>query len=296
MDGDLSKRARNWLLARLKKAANSDSYTVKAIHPALREILAWCDEAELVPGRTLGAGYVFETGVVPAIDAELQARGFAALSADLSGRDRARASELTVDEKQAGVRPTERQVLLAITDPRLLAAIAGRLYPSAGEIQQSNLEADVELLDLSSYQQLVVIENRDTFNDWHRYAARAGLSRPLVVYRGHEHWHSRACKTLLRRWHAQRADGPSVYFGDCDLAGLRIAVSAGYRALLTPPHAWLEANLIRAHYPSKQLKYLPQLVREAPPGWRGLLRQLSTGQAGLRQQWMTSAPLGLLYR
>ena len=54
MDGDLSRRARNWLAARYQPSAAGSTLTVKSIQPALKEILAWCDEAELTPGRTLG--------------------------------------------------------------------------------------------------------------------------------------------------------------------------------------------------------------------------------------------------
>ena len=141
-----------------------------------------------------------------------------------------------------------------------------------------------------------MIENRDTFNDWHQYAAHAGLSRALVVYRGHDRWHSRACKALLRRWRDLRPEGVSVYFGDCDLAGLQIAVSAGYQALLLPRFDWLRDHQNSGHYAPQHLKYLPQLLRDCPPGWQPLLRQLAGQRAALRQQWMTGVPLQLLRR
>ena len=70
--------------------------------------------------------------MIPAIDAELQARGFAALTADLAGLDRAGASTQTWDEKQAGVRPMDCLVLIAMRDPQWLAAVSARLYPSGG--------------------------------------------------------------------------------------------------------------------------------------------------------------------
>jgi hypothetical protein len=137
----------------------------------------------------------------------------------------------------------------------------------------------------------VVVENRDSFNDWHQYQVPDGLKHALVVYRGDNKYHSVACKSLLKLWRHRYVNKPRIFFGDCDLAGLRIALSAQYTSLLLPEIEVLQKQLITAHYPYKQEKYLTGLQAVCPLGWQGILNLMHNQKAGLRQQWMYGLPL-----
>ena len=84
-----------------------------------------------------------------------------------------------------------------------------------------------------------------------------------------------------------RPSCPVIYFGDFDLAGLRIAVSGKCTHLLLPPIHWLESRLVTQHYPEEQEKFLSGLEKECPIGWQPLLQLMRDKRAGLRQQKMS---------
>jgi hypothetical protein len=64
---------------------------------------------------------------------------------------------------------------------------------------------------------------------------------------------------LLKNWLDSEYNKPAIYFGDYDLAGLRIALSAGYSHLLLPQYSWLTAQAIKQHHPANQQKYSARL-------------------------------------
>jgi hypothetical protein len=140
-------------------------------------------------------------------------------------------------------------------------------------------------LKLDDFDSLVIVENRDSFNDWFEYQPYTNLSKPLVIYRGDKH-HSTACKILLKIWLNTQNNKPTIYFGDFDLAGLRIAISGGYSHLLLPEYKWLEEKLIKLHNPDVQQKYFARLEQDCPESWKHLLSLMSNTRAGLRQQKM----------
>jgi hypothetical protein len=287
MTDDLSLRAKNLLAAQHLKLMLDVTAQTKASH-ALTEILSWCEESEFRPGKWIRAKqtYRFEQSQIDKIEHILLQQGFASIYDKFDQDTHQSASHRNPNEKQGKIKPTQHLVLAAVTQKTALDAMQQHLYTC----QQVNIELDVTRLNLDSFESLVVVENRDSFNDWFEYQPYTNLSKPLVIYRGDKH-HSTACKTLLKSCLSAQSNKPAIYFGDFDLAALRIAVSAGYTQLLLPAYARLAAQAIKQHYPSNQEKYLTKLQRDCPTGWQPLLHLMGNKRAGLRQQKMYQTPL-----
>jgi hypothetical protein len=169
------------------------------------------------------------------------------------------------------------------------------LFKLADTPAQLNLELDIRTLDLLLFDYLVVVENRDCFNQWHRYQIPSSLSRVLVIYRGHDKYHSTGCKALKSRWFADKGNKGQVYFGDFDLDGLAIAIDSNipYQYLLLPEMAALTMQLDPLHYDEKNAFRLRQLNQRCPPQWHSVMALLLNEKKGLRQQWMFERELVL---
>jgi hypothetical protein len=290
MADDLSLKAKRLLAIQHSKLLLDEGAVANASR-TLNEILGWCDDLEFQPGKWLKPNkmYRFDRDYITQINQTLLDEGYASIF-DNFNQDNHRSTALrNPNEKQGKHKPTHHLILAAVTARVVLDAVDPCFYPS----KQANIELDVNQLRIDTFDCLVIVENRDSFNDWFEYKHDVSLANPLVIYRGDKH-HSTACKRLLRRWLHTQGHKPSVYFGDCDLAGLRIAVSAGYSHLLLPEYTWLSKHLIKPHYPVPQHKYLARLERDCPTGWQPLLHLMRDKRAGLRQQKMYQTPL-ILY-
>ncbi len=289
MADDLSLKAKRLLAAQHSKLSRDDAAVANASR-ILNEILNWCDDLEFQPGKWLKPNkiYRFDREYIAQINQTLLDEGYASIFDNFNQDNHRSAAQRNPDEKQGKRKPTHHLILAAVTDRVALGAINQYFYLS----QQTNIELDVSQLKLETFECLVVVENRDSFNDWFEFKHYVSLANPLVIYRGDKH-HSTACKTLLRRWLNTQGHKPSIYFGDYDLAGLRIATSAGYSHLLLPEYTWLSQHLIKPHYPDNQHKYLARLERDCPTGWQLLLHLMGEKRAGLRQQKMYQTPLML---
>ena len=288
---DLSPKAKRLLAAQHQKLLLDES-AVANNSGILAEILNWCGDIEFEPGKWIKANktYRFERGHISYINQTLLDEKYASIFDDFKQHNHRSASLTNPNEKQGKIKPTHHLILTAVTDRKMLDIVDQNFYSDLS--QQINIELDINQLKLDDFDCLIIVENRDSFNDWFEYKSYTNLSNPLVIYRGDKH-HSTACKTLLKRWLNIKYNKPAIYFGDCDLAGLRIATSAGYSHLLLPEYKWLAERVIKQHYPDNQLKYLARLEQDCPKGWLLLLKLMSENRAGLRQQRMYQAPLVL---
>jgi hypothetical protein len=283
---DLSPRAKKLLRDKYSKLWHED-YVVLGKGPAAQEIKNWCNEHGIDIGIGLQnnrLGKVSRAGV-DSLEETLKAQ-FASIFTDFSQDTHQTAATKSNDEKIGKIKPTHHLLLVALTESNFIQAIGNKFYPSG----QFNIELDINQLDLRVFDSLVVVENRDSFNDWHRYQVPQELTHALVVYRGDKH-HSVACKRLLKLWRHLYPQKHRTFFGDYDLAGLRIALSGQYNALLLPEIKVLQKRLIAAHYPYNQEKYLRGLQASCPVGWKVILDLMLNAKAGLRQQWMYEYPL-----
>jgi hypothetical protein len=269
---------------------------VKANSGWLKKTLAWCGENGINLGRRAGGHFYIEVNGLTAIEKRLHQLGegsLAELITQLDG-DRINASSVSSNEKLAKELPMQHLVLSASIDLgfRLAQQVLFNLTDMPDQI---NLELDVRTLDLSLFDYLVVIENRDCFNAWHRYQIPSSLSCALVVYRGHEKSNCTGYTALKSRWFDEKGSHGQVYFGDFDIDGLAIAIDSkvAYQHLLLPTLDKLTSALKSLHFDDDNAYRQRDLVNRCPVQWQSLLDLLLTQQAGLRQQWMFDDELGL---
>ena len=282
MANDLSLRAKQLLATQHRKLLLDDAAVANA-SGILDEILTWCDDLEFQPGKWLKPNkmYRFDREYVAQINQTLLDEGYASIFDDFSQDTHRSAAQRNPNEKQGQLKPTHYLILAAVTEAKILDVVGQYFVLS----EQINIELDVTQLKLDDFDSLVIVENRDSFNDWFEYQPYTNLSKPLVIYRGDKH-HSTACKILLKIWLNTQNNKPTIYFGDFDLAGLRIAISGGYSHLLLPEYKWLEEKLIKLHNPDVQQKYFARLEQDCPESWKHLLSLMNNTSAGLRQQKM----------
>jgi hypothetical protein len=292
MANDLSLRAKQLLATQHRKLLLDDAAVANA-SGILDEILTWCDDLEFQPGKWLKPNkmYRFDREYVAQINQTLLDEGYASIFDDFSQDTHRSAAQRNPNEKQGQLKPTHHLILAAVTEAKILDVVGQFFYLS----EQINIELDVTQLKLDDFDSLVIVENRDSFNDWFEYQPYTNLSKPLVIYRGDKH-HSTACKILLEIWINTQNNKPTIYFGDFDLAGLRIAISGGYSHLLLPEYKWLAEKLIKQHNPDVQQKYFARLEQDCPESWKHLLSLMSDSRTGLRQQKMYQTSLKIYPR
>ena len=277
----LSLRAQKWLRERAQKARKMETLSRQKLKfgTVLQEVVEFSQNHGIQVGRPLNGGY-YEFN--PAAITEIQA--FCDFTQDFASLNRAQAAQLTGNEKVAGESPMDYRVMVAVPHSPML-----KPYQSP----QLNIEVDIRLLDLSAYSHLVVVENRDSFNDWWKFQVTDILENPLVVYRGHTE-EGRWLKHLRQQWAEQHDCVNTVYFGDFDLPGMRFAMD--YHAYLLPAESCLQHRLNSAHFSAEHESYAQGLQADCPDGWRSLLSLMLSQRKALRQQLMYDVELVLYSR
>ena len=254
-----------------------------------KQLLAWCSEREIQLGRGSDTHYFINDVGITAIDQWYDTHNKGSLTQinQLPSGDRIAMSRVSSNEKAAKELPTEHLVLIASTDLDLRLSQQS-LFGLPETPAQINQELDINNIDLSLFDYLIVVENRDCFNAWHNYQIQSCITRPLVVYRGHEQTHSKGCVELKSRWLKEKGKVGQVYCGDFDIDGLAIAINSNvsYQHLLLPTFEVLSGQLIPAHFDDNNAYHKRDLINRCPQQWQLLLNLLLTQQAGLRQQWM----------
>jgi len=292
MADDLSLKAKRLLASQHDKLLHDDTVVAKT-SSILNEILSWCDDLEFKPGKWIKPKktYRFDREALGQINKTLLDEDYASIFDNFCQDSHRSAAQRNPNEKQGKLKPTHNLILTAIIEGTVIGAVNQGFYPS----QQVNIELDIRHLKLDAFDHLIIVENRDSFNDWFEYNSFTRLSNSLVIYRGDNHY-STACKTLLKSWLNIQGSKPAIYFGDFDLAGFRIAISAGYSHLLLPEYHYLAKHVIKQHYPDNQQEYLTNLERDCPVGWQPLLSLMCDKRAGLRQQKMYQTSLKMYPR
>ncbi len=296
MDELLPKAALIELEKAQRKLLAGGDVKVKSSVGWLKKSLAWCDEHGIRLGRDAGAFFYIEHDGIGKVDAKLQAIGYSPLLHFQDGvtGDRCGATKVSPNEKDAKQLPTEHLVLTACSDLPLCLSYQSllQLPETPTQIQ---MELDIRTLDLMSYDYLVVVENRDCFTAWHQYKIPCELTGALVVYRGHESHHTKACQTLKGRWLDEKGECGQVFFGDFDPHGMGLAIEATtpYQHLLLPDVNWLQVHHVSSHFDESKAYSKRNLHRRCPEQWHSLLHLMYPQQIALRQQWMFDTQLKL---
>lgn len=290
---DLSGSARR-MLRRQAEKANVD-LVVSLTTNSGKEIHRYC-ENQCIIGKQLDSGRSFSLSrkQLQEIDNRLVEDGHASIFTDFSSLDRKQASELDVDEKKAGIKPTDFHLLVACNDFASKKALNNAFYLKSLQ-WQFNVEVNARYLDLSPFAYLVVIENRDSFNTWYQYNA-GDITCPLVVYRGDKRLHTKAVDLIVKRWQKEKSEQSLLYFGDLDIKGLSIAMEKPYGGLLLPSMDYIQRYASSAHFPPEQERFIASVEQQCPTEWSDLLNFLIRKRAGLRQQRMYDTKLSIYSR
>lgn len=296
MDELLSKAALTELEKAQRQLLLGSDVKVKSSSSWLRKSLAWCDECGIKLGRDAGNFFYIEQQGIDAIEQRLSLlkQGSLREHVDVLAGARDEVTSVTSDEKLATKLPTEHLMLSACVD--LSLRLSHQSFFNFAEIPpQVNIELDIHTIDLSRYDYLIVVENRDSFNQWHQYKISLDITRPLVVYRGHDKYHSKACSALKSRWLQEKGAVGQVYFGDFDIAGLSIAINSttAYQYLLLPPLDKLMPLLKSFHFNESYMHGQRAVTERCSVNWYPLLELLIERKKGLRQQWMIEFELAL---
>lgn len=192
---------------------------------------------------------------------------------------------LAIDEKTARQRPDDAHVL-----------IKGRLpFPLPSLAAELSLRVPLQSLALDAIEDLLVIENLDSFDHWQQYQAPPQVTNALLLYRGHGGW-ARGARRLLE---ALPASVRVTLFGDYDPAGLAIAVDLPrVDAVLAPPLSdALLAKSSRSHF-ERQYRSASHLESVELGGWQPLWDEIKARRASIKQQHMLAlqTPLRWLAR
>lgn len=144
------------------------------------------------------------------------------------------------------------------------------------------LPAPLASLELAAIEQVLVIENLDSFDDWQHFDAPAELAGCLVLYRGHGGL-ARGARRLLA---ALPPDTPVTAFPDYDPAGLAIAAALGASQLLLPE---LDERLLtkgsQTHF-LRQFRQATHLDGIELGGWQPVWDEMKQQARSIKQQHM----------
>jgi hypothetical protein len=177
-----------------------------------------------------------------------------------------------IDEKSARQRPDDGFVLVKGKLPAPLPALSPEL----------SLRVPLASLDLATVDQVLVIENLDSFDDWQHHDAPNELTDCLVLYRGHGGL-ARGARRLLSEL---PAGTPVTAFPDYDPAGLAIAAGLDATHLLLPePDPHLLAKGSHEHF-LHQYRQAAQLDGLDLGGWQDVWAEMKQHAVSLKQQHM----------
>ncbi|SDW10018.1 hypothetical protein SAMN05421783_101403 [Thiocapsa roseopersicina] len=198
--------------------------------------------------------------------------GFDPLEGVPQGNRREVASD-AIDEKIARERPDDRYVLVKGRLPEPLPQLASDL----------SVRVPVSGLNPDAIGQVVVIENLDSFDDWHAFRSPAELADALVLYRGHGGL-ARGTRNLL----SVLPEHVSVtVFPDWDPSGLLIALSLPRADSLLVPvlSEALVAKGSPEHF-ARQHREARHLGNADLGGWQAVWDAMKAARISLKQQHM----------
>jgi hypothetical protein len=134
-----------------------------------------------------------------------------------SEQDRIAISQYINNEKLADIKPSDHHVLVKSHNTPLM--IAGDTFHLP---QGTSLRLAFDDIDFSQFASIIIVENLDVFDVWHKVNLQLNIPPSLIVYRGHEHATAKGLKLLLANLPNNIA---VIMFADLDPKGLEIALT-----------------------------------------------------------------------
>lgn len=239
-------------------------------------ILKWCEEeclVSFVPPK--GDRFDYTQELLTAVAERLVQLGYAPLDEALARTSLEQAQQGRHEFKSNRAGPRADRVLLA--------------QRTGSEGTWQILDVAQSELDLTAYEQLVLVENLDCFYQLDSFALPLAPNA-LVIYRGDE-FYTQGAKTLRERWlvTGKRMD----YFGDIDAAGIAIAFQLGCQRIAGPSFNRFCETAHSSALSAEQFQTLQQVQRnhKIAPQLRDYLKYMESRQVGLLQQWLQQESL-----
>ena len=193
------------------------------------------------------------------------------------------------DDKLATERPSDQYLLIKSAQGPLPWAGVKHLA------QGLSLRIPIDNLDIKSIDKILIIENQDSFDLWHRYQIPYSLQNVLTLYRGHDAL-ATGVKNLLKRLLPTTS---IMVFPDLDPAGLQIActIPGATHLLVTEISSELERINSKEDY-LKQHRQISYLDKADLQCWQGIWDTIKNSQISIKQQHMLTfkAPLYVVSR
>lgn len=278
-DKPLTPQARNWLRRRDAQLKQQAVVTEKVSGKVMKQVLTWCQAHELIAMNSLQLP-VFSWSrelldLIELTQHQLRETSFREQQELQTRTDSSKGSDQ--EDKSIGIQPREYQVLIRLPQPVVQSALTVQF-----------VDIDFHLIDLTRYQQLLVVENLDCFYALEQFSTAITLERALVIYRG-DFAYGKGATALKERW--LQTGKPLCYFGDFDLKGVSIALLEGYSTMLLPEFKQLTEVASAAQQPTEQLNYEKGIrASSVSPSFQSY-QALILSYMGLRQQKMTEMQL-----
>lgn len=204
-------------------------------------------------------------------------------------QDRVAVIQQTNNDKLADIKPGDQYLLVKC--------------PAAFEVQgQSlNLPAGLSLrlavqdINVNQFSSIIIVENLDVFDVWHKVTLPEDMPHSLIVYRGHDNATAKGLTLLL----ATLAPTIEVMmFADLDPKGLEIAYTTPrVNAVLAPELDDIQKILLSYSQPDtyvKQQNSVTFLTKQSPSAWQGLLDVVIKNKLAVMQQVFVALNLPLM--
>ena len=192
------------------------------------------------------------------------------------------------NDKLAAVKPNDHYVLLTSQAPLTLAG--QEICLAAGISMRVPLQA----LAINELASVIIVENQDVFDNWHKVVLDKACQNSLVVYRGHEQSLSKGLANLL----SALPDSTQVLlFADLDPKGLEMAYTIPrVDGILAPGLDDIQQRLLDYSQHEaylRQLNSVTFLHKHQARGWGALQNLVLSQHLAIMQQVFVAQALKL---
>ena len=206
------------------------------------------------------------------------------------GLNRIEVTHYVSDDKLADVRPNDKYVL-ATTQCGKMTTVGQTLSMPAGV----SLRLPILSIDFTQLESVIIIENQDVFDAWHRANLPIKYQSSLAIYRGNDRIITTGVKTLLDMLPSETE---VLMFPDLDPKGLENCfTTARISGILAPGLIDIQTRLLKQTQARKfvlQQNALTYLGKQTFGNWHLLISYVLDNQLAIMQQSMIALGLPLI--
>jgi hypothetical protein len=204
-------------------------------------------------------------------------------------QDRIAISQYVNNDKLADIKPSDEYVLLKYN---MLFTVTGQnVTLPVG----SSLRVAVNNIDVKQFDNLIIVENLDVFDAWHKVILQDSMPRSLIVYRGHDKATAKGLKLLLAQLPLNIV---VIMFADLDPKGLEIAYTTPrVEAVLAPKMDDIQSILLdysQSDLFIQQHRSVTFLAKQQNITWQNLVAVVVRNKLSVMQQVFVGLNLPLV--